>query len=470
MSRFFKLFMILLLAVSGGIAFRHWEEFSSGKPKIAEPQMNRLSVEVIVEPDGNKLDVIQKITGFDHEKTYEAVYPKGISDVFCGSRNTCSESAGGTITLPENGEITFTYSIKAATENGFLLLDDWLIGIRGVDTWKMKMMITDEKREGGTWAAGLPLKGHEKLDYVDYYVFEGDGSRPALYWENSKLEEIHSEGLLSFFAAGELSLKSVYFSSLDKLSHTIPFSVVCTSRDHELAGEGLLISSCTKSISKNLETKIAWEMLSLKYGTSADKQVMLEVLASLLTGKQAKSQKAQSMVRELKAGLSKDQIQAFLTGFLDDSSRISYKSMDHFLGAAAGMETDFFSENNKRQRGLIPVLFYKTKSLLLNDRKAGKARVYIHEGKRLYQLPDLLGALGYKVKTKKPDIFLFNKRNESYEFQAESKIYHYNNEEYGVFNFPIVIINGEAYMEENIFQSIFGFRINETESELFLRR
>lgn len=54
----------------------------------------------------------------------------------------------------------------------------------------MQIKVTDGERKGGAWAAGLPLKGHEKLELIDYYVFEGKGRKPMLFWQNSMLQEI----------------------------------------------------------------------------------------------------------------------------------------------------------------------------------------------------------------------------------------------------------------------------------------
>lgn len=136
---------------------------------------------------------------------------------------------------------------------------------------------------------------------------------------------------------------------------------------------------------------------------------------------------------------------------------------------AAGMDTDFFTVNKSPQVKSAPLLFYETKTMMINDRKAGSVRIYTYEGKQLYRLADWMKAMGYQLKTKGSHILQFKKRDASYEFYLDSKFFRYNNEQYGVFAAPVISLDGKPYMEEKMVTSIFGITIEEAGSELRIK-
>lgn len=79
-----------------------------------------------------------------------------------------------------------------------------------------------------------------------------------------------------------------------------------------------MVMNCAKHWMDNTETKIASEMIALKLEPLAgDEQWLRQVLASLLTGERAGSQKVLSILNEFQANLSEDEINAFLSGIMD---------------------------------------------------------------------------------------------------------------------------------------------------------
>lgn len=82
MGRLFMFLLVILLAVSGGIVIWHWDAFAGDDSGNEAVISDNLSVKMTVEPDGNNLNIVQKISGFEIGKAYEAVYPKEINNVY----------------------------------------------------------------------------------------------------------------------------------------------------------------------------------------------------------------------------------------------------------------------------------------------------------------------------------------------------------------------------------------------------
>src|SRR5690606_13845089 len=118
---------------------------------------------------------------------------------------------------------------------------DWTPTLPDAQIIQSTIEISASARREGAWLAGIPLKGHKKMNLIDYYFFKGKGETPAPYWQPIPLLKKEINKGLVYYKAPDLTL-NYSMKELSELTNFPYFSAVLTDRHTEIIVPGLIIT------------------------------------------------------------------------------------------------------------------------------------------------------------------------------------------------------------------------------------
>ncbi|PLR79182.1 hypothetical protein CU633_01350 [Bacillus sp. V3-13] len=465
---FLFLFTILSAAISG-ILFWQWEAYSE---KIEQPEESRETAlqHLTVESQPRELKVSQTIDGLTEGKEYRISVPESIENWSCVTKeaNPCESADDNPDTfLADKGSITLEYRLPVDDGAASLFLDDWTIKFPDVAASRTKLDIVDYARRNGSWIAGAPLKGQQKLEFIDYYVFEGEGEALSLYWQAAPLATANQGGII-YYREPVQQGAPFQLQSLAKIADFPHLSIVMTDQYPETIGKGLLITKKNEPM-ETVERKAAQIYFSQKLKTlSPEEKGLIDLFAAAVTKQQSSNAKGQAMLNDLKAKLSDAQLNLFFTA-VQEEPELTAKKLDELLGAAEGMGTHFFTLNRVDSAAFVPLYFYDPRPIRAANKPVDGIEVIYEDGKRLFPFTELMTGMGYET-TALADQggLLLNKGTNSYRFFVDRNIFIYNEEDYGLLENPLITIDNRMYIEQQWLETLFNFAIEENEQEIII--
>lgn len=461
--------LILLNSVIGGMLFWQWNAYSESKSIAKAEEIESATQEISVKSKGNAIAVTQLITGLKSDKEYRISMPDTISDWECVKADGApcdSVDENPTSFLADHHSLTIRYNIEL--NHTPFLLNSWTAALLDVEMKKTSIEVIDSSRRDGTWVAGLPLKGHNKLEFIDYYYFEGNGTSASLYWQSQSMNHVKGGQGIYLYSEENMEENSFSFDSLKRLPDFKGLSVVYTEAFTETNGNGLMITK--PSIKKELlERKIIYNyFLDKSRDLPLEERWLIDVLTSLMTGQESNVQKGNEFLAELKKQLSEEELSKFLDLVFMESS-LTPERLDELLGSLAGKSTHFFALNKNEETKLIPLYYTDKRKIMIQNKLYKDHEVLLIEDKKYYPFVETLEALGFEVKLLADnETILLNKENNSYRFFINQNIFIYNEEDYGLLENPLNRINGKVYVEGNWLNTIFKIHLEETEKEIKL--
>lgn len=461
--------LILLNSIIGGMLFWQWNVYSENNT-LAKAEENETAIqEITVKSKGNLLSITQVITGLKSDKEYRISMPDTISEWKCvkADDNPCdSIDDNPSSFLPDNHSITLQYNIELSQSP--FLLNNWNGILPDVEMKKTSIEVVDSSRREGTWVAGLPLKGHKKLDLIDYYFFEGNINNASLYWQPQAMEHIQGEQGIQFYSVNPIDKKSLSFGSLKKLANFKGLSIILTESFAETNGNALMIAKPTIE-TELLERKIVYNyFLEKAKNLPLEERWLMDVLTSLLTGQESKVPKGVEFLADLREKHTEEELSSFMDLVLKENT-LTPESLDELLGSIAGKSTQYFTLNKNEETRLIPLYYTDRRKIFIQDKPQKDLELLLVKGKKYYPFIETLEALGFEVKALADnETILLNKGNNTYRFFVNQNIFIYNEEDYGLLENPLHLINGKVYLESNWLKKIFKIHIQESEDEIKL--
>lgn len=462
------IFFILTGTIAGMLVWQ-WKAYSDQTGR-AEENAEPISQHITVESLPNELKIAQKVTGLIPGKEYRLTIPDTLFQWNCkgGNNKACDSADENPYTFFSNDtQMVFQYILPVKKNQTAFLLNNWTVSFPDVQVEQSIINISDSARRDGSWAAGIPLKAQKEMDLIDYYIFEGSGNTPALYWQEAPLVQAAKNGVA--FYTGENQNYDFNFERLGPSGKHPFFSVVLTDQYRKSSGNGIMITG-TDTKKEAIEKTLMVQFLKNKFGfPAADEGWLIDAIASYITQQKPGTEKGSILLKELKKELTGEELQSFFQYINSEAETLSTEKLDKFIGNLKGYSTRFFSVNKEENASFVPLYFHDNKKVSILGREQKKIKLLHKGGKEFFPFIDTMEALGFEVKTLSgQETMLLTKGNNSYRFYLNKNIFIYNEEDYGLLQNPLTLLNGIIYIEKQWLQSIFEVSIEEGEDEIQL--
>ncbi|MEH7441077.1 stalk domain-containing protein [Bacillus sp. JJ1122] len=461
---------ILFIFLSATVVWQ-WIIYSNHKSQVVSTPNEKITLAVTVKVGEKGLTINQVFKNLQNGSRYGAIIPEHASELVCtNSEGVPCQNDYETQSIKAKGdELQFEYFIKIDASAVEFILNDWLVSFSEREIASTRIEIVDRLHRKGTWVAGLPLKGYRQMEVVKYYVFEGLGENPSLYWQNRSLEKFSGQKGIQYYSSSPEQPGIYQFDSLKGLTDKNHLSVIFNSENRIFHGNGLLLAA--SSLSKNeLEQQLAISLLSQKIqGLEPNNKRLLEALASLIIKQPASNPKSQAIVRELKTKLTSEEINDFTLFLAGIEASIDYIELNDQLAAIKGMGTKFFTLNKQDDSSLYPLLFNDDRRVMANGQKIMDWDILLEGDSKLFPLIKTMSSLGAhtNVDSRMTSIQVTS-NNSKYSFNLKNNTFVMNGESFGLLENPFKIISGTVYIEEHWLQAIFKVSIDESEEEIAL--
>lgn len=464
--------LILLNSFIGGMLFWQWEAYSEYHDSTKSVQEEEVTQRVSVTSKGNLLKITQLFEGLKADKEYSITTPERIQEWNCVKTdgNPCeSVDENPSSFFADANSITITYQLDLKEDHSPFLLNHWLAYLPDVKVTHTSIEIIDTSKRVGSWIAGLPLKGHNKFELIDYYFFEGVGDNSSLYWQPTPLSRVRGEHGIEYYSSGNIDKNSLLFKSLERIPNFTGAAIVLTDAFPETNGFGLMITK-PNIANEVIERKLIYNFLMDKVdGLPLEERWLFDVLTSLITGQESNVPKGQEFMKELKGSLTEEELLEFTKRVIMETE-LTVQKLDDLLGDIAGNGTHFFTLNKNEETLLVPLYYFDARKVIIEDKLQKDLEVLImNDNDRFYPFSETMTAFGFDVKVLADnETLLLNMENNSYRFYVNQNIFIYNEENYGLLENPLSYVNGKVYIESSWLETIFKIDLQETKEEIKL--
>lgn len=463
----------VLIIVIGGVLLWQWKIYSNQIDGSMVKSPGNTRQKISIEVKDKFLQVTQRIEGLEAGQGYHILMPDYVQEWNCitKSEKSCSfENEASNRFLADGGSFTFVYNIPSGRGDQPFLLNDWAGRIKDASIAITRIEIADLAKRKGTWIAGAPLKGVQELQHIDYYVFEGEGSTPSLYWHPSPLtqESIHNGKLSLYYENNKPN--SLSFPNIDRLVNFPYTSIVLTNQLPEIEGRGLMIADSSNIAIGELERKLTdYYFLSKFENLPVKERWLIDVISSLFLDKGGKSEKGDQLIRELKSYLNDKEVKEFIHLIMEEEGIFSVEKLDELIGEVVGKGTRFFALNKDESLPSTPLYFFDSRKVYVEEKLQKDIEVLYFAEERYYPATETFEALEYNVKVlSDKKTLLLSKDSNTYRFYEDQNIFIYNEEDYGLLERPLRAINGEIFIKEKWLTNLFHVLIYEDAETLKL--
>lgn len=460
------IFLILSGTITAMLVWQ-WKAYSEQTGRAEEHTVGATQ-QITVESLQNELKITQTVTGLIPEKEYRLVIPDSLFKWKCknGQEEACDSADENPYTFfSDENQMIFEYVLPINKDKKVFMLNDWTVSIPGVKVESSLITISDFFRRKGSWAAGVPLKAHKEMKHIDYYIFEGSGNTPSLYWQQGSLEKKRTNTVDIFSEKQSLNLN---FEKLNNLGEIPYLSVVLTDYHQESYGKGILIAG-TNTKKEKLEKMLIIQAFEKKFGYLPLKEDwLIDALATHAVEQKAGTEKGNWIFRELEKELAEDELEVFFQ-YIHMEESLNTEKLDKQLSDLKGHSTRFFTVNKELNAPFVPLYFDDAKKVFISGKEQKGLKLIHKNGKKLLPFKAAMEALGFDVRILSgEETMLLAKGNNSYRFYLNRNVFIYNEEDYGLLESPLTDLNGTAFIEIQWLQSLFDVSIEEWDDEIKL--
>ncbi|WP_071459334.1 stalk domain-containing protein [Bacillus massilinigeriensis] len=455
-----RLLFCLIVGVIAVIIAVQWTTFNDQRKSDTTMKIHHAVITVSVETSSNELDITEEITGLNTDSIYQFQFPTNVSGFTCSNLDgkPCrkTDEQGASYSTKDKGFV-LRYHVPINGDSRAFLLEDWIVKVGGVEKWRISINITDTNKQKGSWAAGIPFHGSESKDLIQYTVFKGKNTYPAIYWQREKLENVRITNGIDIYRKSQSSMGTPEFSDFAALAKKGHVSMVLTDSGIDASSSGLIVSR----EDKGLRYQLARELVSRRFAQLRSEEAwIIEAITSLFANDIATTGRAEKAITELKRNLSSEELYAFKELIAKEKNLLSFRRLDKLLGIAAGLETNYFSMNKDIRSPYTELAFHGKRSLFVNGRSKGYLTVMDLGESILLPARETIEALGYTYKVNKGFVYM-EKGKESYRFQKDSALFEHNGEKFGLVERPFVEKEGVLFVKSETIQTLFNVFVAE---------
>ncbi|WP_144460691.1 hypothetical protein [Siminovitchia fortis] len=454
-------FSLILASVVGCILIIQWKGYTSVKDAAT------LNIEQTfsVRHTHDEFAVKQVIANLP-EGMYSVRFPAKAMEIDCksGEDKACRWVNGSNSKLKAKDEtLTFSYKLKAPKKVSGLLLEDWGAIIEEAPNITTRIQLTEHNWRNGTWAAGAELAGMEKMEAIDYYVFETEDRVPPLYWQENALAPMEMNQHLTIYSEGKPPLNTSVFQ---KLVPDEKLFIIMSGHAKELAETGKLI--IVPKNKKNVEEELARLLLERKLSFRKGNEWIPDLIASVMLDTPAHNNKVEKMRKTMLSVLTEDQIERWLESSLSAGSEmITSEMLDELLEDTAGIKTDFFQKNADMGKAFQPFYFLDRRKIYIEGRKAEDIKILFQNDRTYISFIPLIKKLGFRIlDSSKPDEMMIEKNGDKYHFVFSKKLFAKNGQQFGFQKNPFFTDQNEIYLDAAALKGLFDLEVKENSDEI----
>ncbi|WP_042349051.1 copper amine oxidase N-terminal domain-containing protein [Bacillus massiliigorillae] len=461
MVRTFVTSLFILLLATSGVLFWQWSVYSKDEVLNEKNHPSIVEQHIRIQQNEKTLQVSQTMSDLK-KGNYKLENHLNVEIDVDGKKIT-----DDTVSLKKDEKnITFNYSIPFNSKQNSMMLHDWALQLKNVKTNKAKVEMTVEGSRTGSWAALANQVGKTNKQYVDYYVFEGDGPVYPLYYQQGELnhEKIDDGPNIYYEKNYKPALKQV--ASMLKEFPTVKESVVIlTSKHQEEINKNLLIINNVNNAQK-LKNKISDLYVNTTFPFENEQEKWQQyILENLYTNKTDGSSKVNAMVDLIRKELYEPQIKSFIDVALSEDKPLTAARLDGILSNIKGKNTTFFQMNSNEKNSLIPLYYEDTRDVVVNG-KSLQGKFYYQDEKLLLPFLPIMKLAGYTYDLNGDDHILLTKDEDSIRLYPNKNVFILNGIDYSLASAPLTIKNGEYYLHADWFKDIFGMTITEDDEKI----
>ncbi|WP_062105179.1 hypothetical protein [Bacillus niameyensis] len=459
MKKIFFLFVILIGLV-GSLLVYQWNVYSSGKNNDETNATQNFRIQ-----HRKGMFHIEQTLSNLNDQNYKIIQPKNIEDIQCFTNDETSCFQGSANVEVKNGELKFTYSIKAPNKSESFLWELPYIKLKDVQLSSTHIQLNEFDWRDGEWVSEADRQVRKKMNLLDYYVFDQTPNVPALYWQSKQLEKIEVNQNLVIFTSPELK-KSLDFKRMDveKLNKQQKYVVI--TDEHKETVSGRLHIMNKPSNKEALERELMLVDLESSYSFAKNEKWLQELIVAIMNDSPPKGEKAKKMFTEWSNTLTKEQIKLWKDLFQSiPEGKLDSVMLDEVLSEATGHKVIFFVSNANEQNPFSPIIFYDSRDVFVKDVQLTDIYISHVKDKSIIELLPLLKALNYSTHIK-DQTFIAEKGAIQYQFYPDKRYFDLNGDRYGSKNPVIVTKNGQSFIELYLIETLFNVEIVEEEGKI----
>lgn len=459
MKKIYFLFVILIGLV-GSLLMYQWNVYSSGE----NDDETKATQNFRIQHRKGMFYIEQTLSNLNNQN-YKMIQPKNIEDIQCFNKDETSCHEGSANVEAKNGELKFTYSIKAPNKSKSFLWELSYIKLKDVKITSTQIQLNEFDWRDGEWVSDADRQIRKKMNLLDYYMFDQTTDVPALYWQSRPLEKIEVNQNLVIFASPELN-KSFDFKriNVDKLNNQQKYVVI--TDEHSKTVSGRLHIMNKPSNKEAFEKELMLVDLESSYSFAKNEKWLKDLIVAIMHDSPPKGAKAKKMFVEWNNTLTEEQIMLWEELFQSiPDGKLNSVMLDDVLSEATGHEVIFFSSNANEQHTFSPIFFYDSRDVFVKDALLTDIHISHIKDKSIIELLPLLKALNYSTYVKDRTI-IAEKGAIQYQFYPDKRYFDLNGDRYGTKN-PVIMTKGDqTFIELYLIETLFNVEIVEEEEEI----
>lgn len=471
MARKILVVIAALIIMISGILLWQWRLYDQKNTtnKSASTKVNQY---IIVETQSDSLNITQIFKGLQSKEEYTLVAPAAVSDWYCigETGGPCPSNDQNPYTFqPEKGELKIRFSIPFQNGSNHLMLTNWLLKIQKAEMESTKVEITDSTLRKGTWVAGIPLKGYQKLVNIDYYLFEGLEDNPTLYWQQTPLYMNETNDFYSYYSENPNENIERVFTDKDLFKGPTYITII-HSNENSIANLPDMVITADDFSAEKIQKAWLFRYFTQKFQIkSTEKQWIVDVFISLYLNQQGETPKGTYMIEQLSAQLDLSERQQLVKQVMQNS-KADPIVLDKILGEIKGMRTQFFSRNKELQQENYSLSFYDRRAIKMNGEWVNNYSLLNNNNELFFPFIQTVKLLGFHVeKEQNNDSILLENNKDQYVFNSNGNLFIHNNQKYGLLENPFITHDGVLFINQRGLQTLFHVAILKTEKEIFIK-
>ncbi|MCG7334166.1 hypothetical protein MHZ95_02595 [Sporosarcina sp. ACRSM] len=451
----------VLLVVNTILIYMHYKQAGEAFAKGDAPLTYAQEIEVVNRPDA--LYIRHHFRNLSEDRQ-EIVWPATSVNRSCylEEATSCERLDDNVTAFLEgvNDSQSVSYEIpKEGSMQKNALFHEPFAALHGMKAAFTTMHITDEPAIGGIWINGLERVGEKKMDSIDYLLYRGAGEVSDLYWQQRELPLVHQGKALSVFGAG---VEADRFGEVDEALHLVGAdhsTIVIDNENPAIDTARFMITSLAKV--DQVADRIFTNHMHSRFSVSGNAAIV-EVLASIMSGKPVGADNTRHMVQTFFDTLSEEESKQFRK-LLEarEGQAIDAAVLDELVLEVTGFKTRYFSRNMQDDSVRYPFLFEDPREVALEGEVLPDVQIILKDGRAYYPAKQLLSGVGYDVSSNERSIYIENALRQ-FRFPKKELFYVYNDRKFNVVTMPFEIIDEEFYFEENWFKRLFLLSIDKS--------
>ncbi|MBA2174288.1 hypothetical protein H0266_05150 [Halobacillus locisalis] len=331
-----------------------------------------------------------------------------------------------------------------------------------------QVSLEDYVNQEYTWI-GLTTKNSDiKKDFVRYYQFQPTShpNFPLLLLTNPT-KGVWDAGKWMVTYSKENELKDETKRRILELTSEYAPALIELDQSESESGEGV-VSIKGRDMSQ-LERVVFLKQLKGQY-PETDQDWVFDTLEKVFFSSGDQSTKSGVMALDIQATLSDEQLNVLKEKLLQQSNEGTLiKRADNLLSEVYGKTTSYFSLNNGKSP-VIPLYYRYDKGLMWSD-DSFKGSMILVRGEEYLPFEAMVKRANYRLtKFESDKLFRVEVPGRTYRFYLNRSTFILNEQEFGVANDLLRMIDGKLYMKKEYVEDLLDIAVYEQENQIMLQK